>query len=154
MMKPLHRFRRLTGTERRVALEAATTLSVAWIAIRVAGFRICNALRDRSVSTRNMETHSIATLESAQRIAHLTAVTARNLFVRTTCLEKSLALCWMLRRRGMNPELRIGARKEETLFEAHAWVELNGIPLCDDGDQHSHFAPFKTPAVSMEAQPH
>jgi len=48
-----------------------------------------------------------------------------------TCLRQSLVVWFLLRRRGLPAELRIGARKVEDRLEAHAWVESNG--LCLDG---------------------
>ena len=60
----------------------------------------------------------------------------------------------MLRRRGMNPELRIGARKEAERFEAHAWVELDGAVLDCGGSEHLHFMPFEKIDISMETQTH
>ena len=40
-------------------------------------------------------------------------------------------LWWLLRRRGIAAELRIGARKEFERFEAHAWVEVDSAVLND-----------------------
>ena len=45
-----------------------------------------------------------------------------------TCLPKSLALAWMLRRRGVSAAVRIGVRTAGG-FEAHAWVEVEGVAL-------------------------
>jgi len=46
-----------------------------------------------------------------------------------TCLTRSLALVWLLRRQGLAGELRIGVRREAGEFLAHAWVEHDGTPL-------------------------
>ncbi len=49
-----------------------------------------------------------------------------------TCLPRSLALQRMLARRGIASELRIGVRKESNGaggIAAHAWVEVDGVPL-------------------------
>jgi hypothetical protein len=45
-----------------------------------------------------------------------------------TCLTKSVTLCWLLRRRGFDVVVRIGARREAD-FSAHAWIERDGQPL-------------------------
>jgi hypothetical protein len=155
MMQTWHRFRRLRAIERWVVLEASAELPVAWLAMRLLGFRICKSvLTQPSVIAEHSRINAPTALGMARRIAHLEAVTAANLFFRATCLEQSLVLCWMLRRRGMNPELRIGARKEASRFEAHAWVELNGTVLDAGGAEHLHFAPFKHSDTSMETQTH
>lgn len=153
MMQALHRFRRLTGLERRVVLEAAAALPAAWIAIRVAGFNICkSALAVRLSAASPAGANLTSTLATAQKVARLEAATAKALFFRSTCLEQSLVLCWMLKRRGMRPGLRVGARKQAEHLEAHAWVEIDGIPLADDGGQHEHFVPFERYGVPVEAQ--
>ncbi len=54
---------------------------------------------------------------------------ARHGVYSATCLPQSLTLWWLLRRQGIKSDLRFGARKEAGLMEAHAWVELSGIPL-------------------------
>jgi hypothetical protein len=153
MMQRFRRFRRLSGFERGVVLEAAIALPIAWLAVRLLGFRICRpAFQERVDAARNSNFLEKSTLNIASRIAHLEAVTAANLFFRTSCLEQSLVLCRMLRRRHMNADLRIGARKEEDRFEAHAWVEMEGNVVDGGGTEHLHFVPFEHSESSMETQ--
>jgi hypothetical protein len=134
-------------------LEAAAALPATCIAMRVAGFNICKAALTRPLSAANPTgADAAATLAAAQKVARLEAATARALFFRSTCLEQSLVLCWMLRRRGMNPVLRVGARKQAEHLEAHAWVEIDGAVLGDEGRQHAHFVPFERHGVAVEAQ--
>jgi hypothetical protein len=154
MMEPLHRFLRLTGRERRIVLEAVAALPAARLAVRVAGISICKAALARSLAIEKSGANDAGMVERAQKIARLESAAARNLFFRVTCLEQSLVLCWMLRRRGMSPMLRVGARKEADRFEAHAWVELDGTVLGDASGEHQHFAPFESPEVSLETQTH
>jgi hypothetical protein len=40
------------------------------------------------------------------------------------CLQQALVLQWLLGRRGIQTELKIGVRKEEEQLCAHAWLEL------------------------------
>ncbi len=60
----------------------------------------------------------------------------------STCLEESLALWWLLGRQGMASELRIGIRKNDEKFEAHAWIERDGKALNEPEAQHQHYAAF------------
>ena len=153
MMQRFRRFRRLSGFERGVVLEALIALPVAWLAVRLLGFRVCRgAFEERARAARNSSFLETDTLNIAKRIARLGAVTASNLVFRTSCLEHSLVLCRLLRRRGMNPTLRIGARKEADRFEAHAWVEMAGNVVDGGGTEHLHFRPFERSESSMETQ--
>lgn len=155
MMQRWHRFRRLSGFERGIVLEAAAGLLISWLAVRLLGFRFCRAVFEKPLAARNSR-HSKSgetdTLAVARRIAHLEAVTAWNLFLRPSCLEQSLVLCRMLRNRGISADLRIGGRKEANRFEAHAWVELDGTVLAGGETEHLHFAPFEHSESSMETQ--
>jgi len=59
-----------------------------------------------------------------------------------TCLEESLTLWYLLRTREIPACLRIGVRKENEKFEAHAWVELHGEALNQPEELHRHYAAF------------
>jgi hypothetical protein len=59
---------------------------------------------------------------------------------RALCLEQSLALTWLLRRRGVPAELRIGVQPRP--FYAHAWVEVGGAPLNEPADLPQVLTPF------------
>jgi transglutaminase superfamily protein len=155
MMQRWRRFRRLSGFERGIVLEAAAGLLISWLAVRLLGFRLCRSVFEKPLAARNSWNSKFGeadVLGMARRIAHLEAVTATNLFFRISCLELSLVLCRMLRQRGMNADLRIGARKEANRFEAHAWVELDGTVVDGGAAEHLHFVPFEHSESSMGTQ--
>ena len=62
--------------------------------------------------------------------------------VHVNCLSRSLALCYLLRREGLDACLRLGGRRQGKSFEAHAWVELNGRVFDTSDDVRGLFAPF------------
>jgi transglutaminase-like putative cysteine protease len=64
---------------------------------------------------------------------------------RARCLEQSLALYVLLRRRGVPVRLRLGVQPYP--FNAHAWVELNGAPLNERVETVRQFVPFEDFAV-------
>jgi len=49
-----------------------------------------------------------------------------------SCLTRSLVLWTLLRRRGVDSDLRVGFRRREQRLEGHAWVEYEGVPLNED----------------------
>lgn len=61
---------------------------------------------------------------------------------RGNCLSQSLTLLRLLRGRAINAQLRIGVRRTDTEFQAHAWVELNGAPLNDTPNVAQRYVPF------------
>ncbi len=78
-----------------------------------------------------------ATLETAARTVLSAAVLMPG---RIECLEQSLALWYVLRRRGVGAELVFGMRQYP--FGAHAWVSYRGEPLNEDPEGLSQYAAF------------
>jgi hypothetical protein len=154
MLQRWHRFWQLGGYERGVALEAGGGLLATWVGLRLAGFRRWkNVLVWLAPSPNtNARQTDASQRRAAATIARMAAATARNFFIDTNCLEQSLVLWWLLRRRGFAAELRIGARKEFERFEAHAWVEVDSAVLNDASAEHQHFVPFDGPIKPMEAR--
>src|SRR5579862_915209 len=76
-------------------------------------------------------------LESAARTVVAAAVLIPG---RIECLEQSLALWYLLRRRGVGAELTFGMRQYP--FGAHAWVTYRGEPLNEDREALRHYVAF------------
>jgi len=70
-------------------------------------------------------------LQDGRIIARMVEVAANHGLYQANCLKKSLVLWWLLKRKGITTELKIGVGKDGDDFCAHAWVELNGMPLTD-----------------------
>jgi hypothetical protein len=64
---------------------------------------------------------------------------------RSKCLEQSVAVYILLRRRGYDARLRIGVQPYP--FAAHAWLELNGVPLTETAEAVSRFAVMPEPTT-------
>ncbi len=77
----------------------------------------------------------------ALRLGRLARMAGRYVPTNGSCLRQSLLVWWLLRRKGMPAELRIGVRTQEG-FTAHAWVEVDGQPVNDAPDVAERFAPF------------
>ena len=56
-----------------------------------------------------------------------------------------MALYVLLRRRGIGAELRLGVQPYP--FNAHAWVELNGVALNEEPEIISQFVPLEGFAI-------
>ena len=83
-----------------------------------------------------------AAAAGAERLAWLArAVGARSPW-RTSCLRQALAVWWLLRRRRLPAELKIGVIRRDPPFQAHAWVELDGVALDPEAAAHVAFPPL------------
>jgi hypothetical protein len=148
-------FWRLTGFERGIVIEAAVALVVTWVGLRLAGVRRWNLVLARlAPRTTEGATSTSSMMPSARTIARMESAAARNLFFRPSCLERSMVLCWLLRVRGITAQLRVGAQKQQSRFEAHAWVECEGFVLNDPDETHIHFVPFDGPITPAETASH
>lgn len=58
------------------------------------------------------------------------------------CLAESLVLWWMLRRRGVAADIRLGVAVPDRSPEAHAWVEVDGQPVNDTPEVVQRFRPL------------
>lgn len=149
-------FWRLTGFERGLVMESATSLMATWAGLRLLGFRRWKRFLGW-LSPAEQTTECAATAEQMS-FAHLIAKreesAARHLFYQPNCLEQSLTLWWLLRLRSIPSEIRIGGRRTEDRFEAHAWIECGGEVLSSGGEGHLHFIPFDEPIPDWETSVH
>jgi hypothetical protein len=117
-------------------LQAGVLLIAARVTLAAGGFA-----RMRRMLTRERE--SAARAEDASRARMLSVAmrrAAHRLPIRTTCLDRALALWWLLALHGIGGTVRIGVRGADP-FEAHAWVEHGGEALYDD--EASSYTPFE-----------
>ena len=147
MWERLRRFSSLDPAARELFLRALLLLPLISFRLRFRGFgatqqtlqgflgdSVKNAMKDSTVLAND--------LQRATLTARMVNAAARYAWKNATCLEKSLALWYLLARQGIATGVRIGARKAGGKFEAHAWVECNGVALNEPGDEHRHYATF------------
>lgn len=149
-METWRAFGGLKPSERRLALEAAVGLTSTWFGLRVLGFHNCKAAIEKVTPLSSKVPESAEGAGTVTTIARMEAAAARHLFFTPTCLVQSLVLAAMLRRRGFDAQLRIGARKEAGQFEAHAWVELDGAVLDPAAGPTPEFVPFEDAALALQ----
>jgi transglutaminase superfamily protein len=82
-------------------------------------------------------------LPEARRLALAVVRAARFGVFRPQCLVRSVALSRLLEDRGISGALvRVGVRRTNGAFSAHAWVELAGETLGDADDHVGSFVPM------------
>ncbi|MBE0621754.1 MAG: lasso peptide biosynthesis B2 protein [Burkholderiales bacterium] len=134
----LAKFRALPWPEQRTLLAAMAWLPLFGLALRILGLRRLQAWLQRGSPGVDIE----RSFDEIVRIATLVNTAGLRLPLPPTCLTRSLLLGWLLRRRGVASQLRIGVRLAEGAVEAHAWVECAGVPINDRPDVGERFAPF------------
>jgi hypothetical protein len=135
---------RLSWAERGWLMQAWLMLHGVALALRLASFqRLYTVLERWSSGVGRALDDEERILARAQTTVLLVQGAAAWSLFRPTCLHRSLTLWWCLRRQGIASELRIGVRKEQGRFEAHAWVEREGVALNDGLDVGLRFAAFQ-----------
>ncbi len=150
-MSRLAKLRQLSAPERRLLLSALAMLPAIALGVRVLGLRRVQAALARVAAHADAAANAERTCADAGSVARLVDVAGRHGPYMATCLPRSLALQWLLRRRGIETALRVGVRKTPTAIEAHAWLEHEGVPLIDAPDVHQRFAPFDQAISAVRA---
>jgi hypothetical protein len=131
----LRALRSLSGRELGSLIRAWGYLLVADVALRFMAFprveRLLAGGRRRQAGL------------SADRLATLVTAAARHHLRPMTCLPRALALHALLRRNGIQADLRIGVRREAGSLQAHAWVEHAGAPVGEPGEPSPSYVPLE-----------
>lgn len=132
-MRRLVGFLALTRSQRRIFLAALVMLPLAGLGLRVVGFRRVQSLLATPLGKLRGDVRNIESLVAAA---------ARHGAYKANCLPTSLTLQWLLRRHGVECDLRLGVRRADGQIEAHAWLERDGAPLAGAARDAVEFAAF------------
>ena len=119
----------LPGHERGAFLRLMLALSLVHLGLRVAGYARVRHWCDRLGGAAPRRSTMPEDLVAAHRLAELAAIAGRNIPWYATCLRQALVVMTLLRRQGLDAQLRLGVQPAGEAFGAHAWVELSGLPL-------------------------
>lgn len=138
----LQRFARLPSSERRLVMHALVVHAHVRLKLWRHGVEA-----SRSVESRFGQ-HRSSTVPDVEpyRLARLVSHAIREGPLRGNCLSESMTVSLLLLRSGHPCTMRIGARRCGAGMEAHAWVELNGVPLNESADIGERFIPFPASA--------
>lgn len=134
----LSKFQALSWPERRVLLQAMLLLPLFWVGLRALGLSRLHAWVARWPVTARLPRPDV----KPAAIGTLVGIAGNNVPFPSTCLTQSLLLTWLLGRRGVRSELRIGVRRVDGGIDSHAWVEHEGRPVNDTPEVAERFAAF------------
>lgn len=143
----------LTWEERKILLQALLLLPVVHLLLQCLGyFRLARWVQERiSVKTTHKSLTVAEKYIKAAEAAHMVSIAANHGLFRATCLRRSLALIVLLRRRGIECQLCLGARLNDHGLEAHAWVEVQGVVINDRADIRQQYTPLETGFPATQA---
>jgi hypothetical protein len=128
----------LSPSQRWVLCMACLSMPLISLSLRLVGLRKTRALlathSDKAI--RRMEAGASCCIRSTARLVR---IAARLTPGKPACLTQSVTLCYLLARKGISSQLKIGVQKEPGIFKAHAWVEAEGLVLLDQADVEDRF---------------
>ena len=124
-----------------IILVALFMLPMIALSLKLSGFKQTKNRMSRFVP-RNVADVSAREddLSRARIISRAVAIAGNHGLFKANCLKQSLLLWWLLARRGIATELKLGTQKSpQETFNAHAWVEYKGEALGNSSDFQHQF---------------
>jgi hypothetical protein len=137
----------LSKSDRALVIRAMFLLPVVATSLKTVGLRRTQSWLARN-SPAPMDPPTEQTRANVRRAAQMMAVACRRHPLRSSCLPRTIVLWTLLRRGGIDSDVRIGVRCDtEGAAKAHAWLEWNGEVLNDAPDVAGQYLPFNRSAV-------
>jgi len=149
MGRRLRLLRALTREQWRVVFASLVLLPGVQLSLRVRGFTRTAGM----LASRSQRPALPADARDARSLGDAVGLVAGRSVVGARCLGRSLVLWFLLRRRGVDAELVIGAEAPRGgELPAHAWVEVAGEPVNDELDVRERFGSFglRLPRLSRD----
>ena len=124
--------RTMSFYEWRILMISILLLPVISLLLRISGYNRTRDLLGHARTVKNAQQNSNMEMEKALRIARMVSIAARYGFYQVNCLGQSLLTWWLLTHHGIDAEIRFGVKTQEAPGSlAHAWVEYQGVNLCE-----------------------
>ena len=151
MWKAFQRYRKLDAESRKLFWRAVTLLPVVSRSLHKRGFQQTQEkLAKKLAGAAPMEKG--ATADTLEKTCRMVKAGVHYGLGHPTCLEQSLVLWYLLRERNISARLRVGVRKSAEKFEAHAWVEHDGVALNQSEEVHQHYAAFESEFAGLPGE--
>lgn len=136
MLRPIWRLATISSADRSATLTLTLLVPLVSLSLTVLGFRrtLGWLARTANLPSRIGGPEHVVQLGVAAmgRVRRYTPWTGR-------CLARALSLWWVLRRRGIDAKLNLGARVRDGVLDAHAWVTHQGAILADSNSVGADF---------------
>ena len=113
------------------------------LALKIKGFKSTKSIFSKLLIKNN--THQIPEsnqLTIAKNTSKMVSIAANHGPYRANCLKKTLVTQWLLNKKGIQTQLKIGVNKDERDLNAHSWLEFQGEILNDNADVNLRFSAF------------
>src|SRR5271165_3595507 len=143
MWEPFQRYKALDSEARKLFRRAAVLLPFVGVSLRLRGYRKTQEwLQVRLERGRAVLPMPATSKVIVEKTCRMVRAAVHYAMPRAGCLEESLTLWYLLALQGISASVRIGVPKQTDHFEAHAWVEHEGVALNQPEEVHHHYVPF------------
>ena len=153
MWEPLKRYNALDGEARRIFWRAVALLPMVRISLRSRGYKKTQEWLEWRLQDGDTPDRAGDHAAGIEKTCRMVRAAAHYGIGNSSCLDESLVLWYLLRRQDVAASLRIGVRKENEEFAAHAWVEHEGVALNQKEELHRHYAAFEREFTPPGGQP-
>ena len=140
MLQKLRSASRLSFMDWVLFIQAWGWLLLFDIGLRTRPFTELQAFAARLASRPTLSSGQIENILLSLRVAVDRA--RYNHLYSMTCLRRALTLQRLLSKQGISTELKIGARKDNSQLNAHAWIEYQGQTIGEPEEIREKFRPF------------
>lgn len=145
MIEILHKIRRLSVTEWWLLWQSFVLLPLNAVSLNLLGLNRWQRLLLLLTTEKKVKTNPIGEdLLKARQTARIVDAAARRGIFKANCLQRSMTLWLLLKRRGIDSQLKIGVRLTENQLQAHAWIEYLNLVLNDGSQVSEVYSPFMT----------
>jgi hypothetical protein len=153
MWQTLQRYNALPSEARTMFWRAASLLPFIRARLRFGGYKKTQQwLQEKLDARTKLPTEARDNSSALEMTCRMVRAAEHYSPGQATCLEESLLLWFLLQSQNTPAVLRIGVRKHSAKFEAHAWVEQNGIALNQQDERHHHYAAFDSERLNPPAE--
>lgn len=140
LIRKLNSFFSLSFLEKFLLIQAIFLLPLIHLSLKLKGVKYTEKILTDLASKTKIKNQDITLVFMTAKMVKI----ASKYQSWATCLRRSLVLWYLLKKQGFDSKLCIGVRKEKGDFEAHAWVEFQGIPLNENDHLKEMFVTFET----------
>lgn len=122
-MKNLHRFFRLSASEKKFLFEVFLTVAFVRLALWILPFNAFKKNLQKILKNSESAKTDWQIIEKTCRMVRISS----NFVPYASCLTQALSAFWLMKRLGQCAELKFGVSKErDSRIIAHAWLEIEG----------------------------
>lgn len=137
--------RGLPPTDYPTVLVAVGFIGMVMLTLRRRGLGVATQRLRRVCPPQGPQDPRRDALQGSRRVAHAVDVAAQLVPLWVGCLPRALVTEALLRHDGIEAAVRIGVRHDAAGFAAHAWVEVDGMPINDSVEIVSQYVAFDEP---------